>query len=488
MTQKLVEKQEQTVAEEAKEARDRSFTVSDISTDAVTVNMTETVMRAQAELIQDGDEEKKVMDFSEEENTATHTLPLEERIYEKFKASPWDQLQQAMAEDDTQQQFDTQQFSAWDILSMIRTLPPVDGGSFTIAGSFPSVPEPVTEQHETVMPTVETAEDRPFSGGPRLGLRHATEDITYERVEQESYETNEPFTEPVEPDQVDVSTMSVNLPDIEAIDEETGGAVMYNVEEEGENPLLRIVRGDGQLSEERRENVAVATYDSEEREDQTDGRAAMYIDETLAENGSVKDAMLDLVDRGELDATIVRQPFYSTEEFEDADGETYEAGWQDGFHGAVQLEGMQIDMTEFSYGDDPDDLDLAMNDIASTDVDEDMYIDFRASEKYTCGAVEEDAEHREAWKERYDLSDDQMSRFESETERGVFGAMMEAVQDDRYGFEGASLDLSMYDDARDVFLEQTGVAPEHVLDNAVYDVEDDGFTTDSATAPGQAYA
>jgi len=224
-----------------------------------------------------------------------------------------------------------------------------------------------------------------------------------------------------------------------------------------------MLSADGEITAvDARNRVTVAEYDPATTEDGLHARAVYQVDDELAAgNDTVKDTLLDLVDRGELDATIVKQPFYLDESFDGG----YDAGWRR-FEGVVQLEGMEIDMTEFSYGSDPDNLELAQNGIAEATIDEGAYIDFKASEQYTCGTVDNDTAHREAWEDRYGAFD----RFDSDTERGVYAAMLDGAT-----FDGNPLDLSLYEEARDAYIDAAGVAPEQVIDNVVY--EPDTFDT-----------
>lgn len=424
-------KQKETVLEESREKTSIDATISNISDEGITVDVTKDMLRAEATLIHENGEEKKVMDFSEDTETKTHTLSLEDTAYEQFKASPWEVLQT---------QFDDQvtvtpvQRSAWDFVQHLRLgHPQLTAVQHDIIPHI-TQPQSANEQTHHISTTRPEAVFRRETASTPI---HDT--VDYEAVTLTTYEVDEFVPDTSVP--ADVASEPVGYTDT-AIATET-------LLEPGTQPLQH------DQEQAHHDVLSLGTYEDGDVE----ARLTYQVSETVEEGTTVKDTLLDLVEQGDLDATIVKQPFYSPESFENADGEEIDAGWQDGFYGVVQMEDMPMDMTEFSYGDDPDNMQLAMDDIDSIELDGGEYIDFESSEAYTCGVAEEQDAHRDAWESAYGEFD----RFGSVTERGVYAAMM-----DGRTFEGAPLDLSLFEDARDAYIENAGLLPEETLDNVVY--------------------
>ncbi len=434
--------------------------ITAVEDDRISVNLTKDVLTAEATLIQENGEERKEMAFSEEEVEQSHTVQLERSTYARFRATPWELLQNELLQDDREQitQEDavhTPVMSAWDIISTVHKCqqPALDS---TMIRHTVAVPAEDTFQQSVDAPEPETspltvtdtsADHISPRGRSAVSWDYEIPDRpeqTYEyRNVQRTEDAPVPTIDMTEPYQTAEGTIEASTA---PADEELLDALF---------PDTRPYEGSPEADFDSRDRILVDVIESE------DGGIAhlrYQVDSEVTGEGTVKDTLLELVESGELDATIVQQPFYSPESF-DLDGEHVDAGWQDGFYGVVQMEGMSIDMTEFSYGASPGNLELAQDDINSVELEDGEYVDFEASEKYTCGVARDQKEHREAWTERYGEFD----RFDSVTERGVYASLIEG-----YEFEGSTLDLTLYEDARTAYIEHRGVAPEQQIDNVTY--------------------
>jgi len=173
----------------------------------------------------------------------------------------------------------------------------------------------------------------------------------------------------------------------------------------------------------------------------------------VQEEGTVVETLLDLADRGAVEATVVEQPFYAPGDYEKGE-ESVAAGWSSG-DWFVQLEDLDVMETEFLTGDDA--LTLAADGIDAETVGYGDRVVFEQSDDYSCGGLEPDEEMRAAWADRYRWFDDGL-------ERAVYAALAEG-----HAFRGAPFDLADgMEDVREAYMADFGERPEAVVDNVVY--------------------
>lgn len=436
MKQELVQKEANELGTETKEKRELTASVRKIGEDGVTVDLTTDIMRAEATLVQNGDQEERILDFSEEQETSSHTIPFEDSVYKDVVQADYWQLVEELREEEASVVAERPQLTGWELLSLMWR--PVN--AILLAPTDTQYELPGTSQGSGGRLS-HTIQDKRIDG--RRFFHMAP--VSWRR--QDEFEYVHPEAGNYDPE-LDTQEPAAHLYPSAPLDT----AATYTEEHE---PVPATDPVPLEPDQSRMDETAVHRLEyGTDLEEQSETRLTYRVDEDLAEQDTVKNTLLELVERGDVEATIVKQPFYSPEAFGD-DGEYHDAGWQDGFYGVVQLEGMDMDMTEFSVNGE-----LAMDGIDSIAVDEGDHITFESSEEYTCGVAQNQEEHEAAWQDRYGID---MNTFDSVTERGVYAAMMEG-----YAFEGAPLDLSLYENAREVYVENVGRAPENVLDNVVY--------------------
>lgn len=368
----------------------------DIIDDRVTVDLEQVTMIATAS--REG--ETRTLELDEETDTAVFTLPALD--------------EQAAASD----------VSAWDVLTDILAVPAVAPDHL---GTGPALPDPVPIRPRSTASVMDHIRVESGGSSPAVMRRRLGAAREYEVIKFAEWD---------------------GLIDLEDDSEHNLGGVYRPPAAIG--PSVQI-RGTSDLRP--------AAADDAEREPAvtvTDDMVRYTVDVQLAaDDATVMDTILSLVDADELDATLVEQPYYSPESF-DISGEDREAGWQSGYW-FVQLEDFDVHMTEFSYGADTP--ELAMDGIDEITVSAGDQVVFEEAEMYGCGGYDVSEEMRQAWEEKYRWFDD-------DTERAVYAALAEGNE-----FVGTSLDMhdAGLDAVRDAYIEDFGVAPENVFDSVVYD-------------------
>lgn len=415
----LAETDEAATAQQERKDRTR-FEAAITDPDKLTVELTRRTETLTAEKIRENGETRTVIDLDEDTDTTTFTLSTPDDVYRAVLPDPWEVLAEALAPTTAAIPAD------WDV---------------------PRAPQPPTDpvQVEASDP-VQTVE-RPFHQNPfrPTPAEEKTETRTGEHIEE--YRPELVATHSLEPASRPpyAHTSVLEEPDgaTPTISPDRAQPMFDRLEQEAE-------RQDGLLATIRRENVLKAVYDPEENENGT-SRRLLY---AVEEEATVRETLLDLVERGIVNATITRQPFYSPEPFE-KDGQIVE-GWTDAY-AVVALDGMPIQMTEFSYGSDT--LELAEDDIASVTVEPGDMVDFAAAEVYTCGTDQETtAASRAAWEDH-----DTYRWFDDDWKRSIYAALAAG-----YRFEGSPLDLSHAPQVREAYIDAFNHAPEDALDNVVY--------------------
>lgn len=428
MQQELVQDRE-TVTERTRQKDRVDFEARITDTEQLEVEFTRRTETLTAEEVRDSGETRTVIDLDEDEQTTTFHIPAPREIYAHVLSGPWEVLAEALEHGDMS-------------LPARWTAPrpgvpaPDETGSVRAVGRDPEdIPRPFDPGTPHGSPAPTTEEEH--RGTPHqvdeyrpelVAVRPATERRPREVGTGSGLPEPEGRVHPA----VDVH------PPVGPGHESSDGLEAYARDQGGLEAMVR------------EENVLKAFYDPEENENGTAHRL-LY---TVEEEQTVRETLLDLVDRGLIDATITRQPFYSPEPFM-KDGEIVE-GWTDAY-AVVALEGMPIQMTEFSYG--AGELELAEDDIASVTVEPGEVVDFAAAQVYTCGTDgRTTAASRDAWEAhpRYEWFDD-------DWERSVYAALA-----DGHAFEGRPLDLSHAPRVRDAYMDAFGVAPEDVFDNVTY--------------------
>lgn len=419
MQQELITEHAEAPAEAATRKDRTTFEAAITDADRLTIELTRRTETLSAERVREDGETRTVIDLDEAEETTTFTIPSPDTVYAHVLPGPWDVLAEALAPRTTVLP------AAWE--PAIPETPPMSTGP---------------------LPPPALGGDRPFH---RMSTRSRprTDDLdtrTVQRREEYRPRLATPRTLDAAPAH----------PDSEPpVQEALGGQMLADAAPAPARPEASRLEEeawaqDGLLAMVWTGNVVKAFYDPEENENGTSQRLLYTVDA----GGTVKDTLLDLVDSGIIEATITRQPFYSPQPFE-KDGELVQ-GWTDAY-AVVALDGMPIQMTEFSYGSDI--LHLAEDDIASVDVSPGDIVDFAAAEVYTCGTDRETTTAaQEAWENH-----DRYTWFDDDWERSIYAALA-----DGYTFEGSPLDLSHAPRVREAYLEAFGEAPEDVFDNVVY--------------------
>lgn len=422
MQQELVRERE-AVTERSQRQERVDFEAQFTDTERVAVELTRRTETLTAEEVREDGDTRTVIDLDEEEQTTTFEIPSPQEVYRHILPSPWERLAGILLTNETPLPDD------W-------TVPTPD---------LPADEERGTAHEDPILTIM-----RPFrSPALQQERRTVTETARHraaERIEEYRPElVQNRIDAPLPPDDGYAPGLAVVRPPHE---EEL---LQRSPPEDAPRTLEMYAREqDGLVAMLREDDVLQAFYGPEENENGTTHRLLYRVEE----EATVKDTLLDLVDRGIIDATITRQPFYSPEPFV-KDGELVE-GWTEAY-AVVAMEGMPIQMTEFSYG--RGDLDLAEDDIASVEVGPGDVVDFAAAHIYTCGTdTETVTAARSAWEEH-----DTYGWFEDDWERSVYAALAEG-----HAFEGSPLDLSHAPRVRDAYMDAFGVAPEDVFDNVTY--------------------
>ncbi len=356
--QQLVEKQQQeqqqkeTLREETR--RKESFSGADISTVAdnrIDVTLTKRVMTAEATLIKDGDDEQKVMNFDEEEVEQTHTLPLEDAIYEQFKASPWTVLADMVEHADVQT--DTWEPSPWNRLRHLNL-------------SLTDIAVP--EQTPTITPTVPVQAPDTNTAQPVLPDPVEYDTLALEPVAESYYEMDaEDDTAPYKQDgldtadideyheldeelaeyDIDILLLEQNADgeylahveteegqELTVLDEDTVTDLLYDADTDAEQDAQETAYEDTSQDSTDTQSLDYRVYDPDATEHGLEEEISYTVTEDSA--GNAAEVLESLFEETDLSGSVETMTYQDTED----DFETKEAYW-------AEIDGMDMYRTEF---------------------------------------------------------------------------------------------------------------------------------------------
>lgn len=316
MEQQLVQPEPATTHTETREKHDFSADIASVSGDGVTVNVARTTLTADATLIQENGEERKVFDFNEETQEAQHTVLLEDTIYEKFRASAWDIVQEIIGEADTSVRA-VSDISAWGLVQQLRAnLPFPATVSQDILPTVESVEHASSRSTPIELPVYDiTDAERPPRSSPRLdtpyermmnqGLENGPQQL-YDRYEEYSRSINAPLPGTVETVLESVPYSADTATDLDA--------ATHDDLNEPLTPARRQVH-----------IVERTTY--EETEDDEHGLHAQLSYTATSDNyGSAADVLQRLFTEAGIAGTVEDISYTASEAFVDENGKEWDVG------------------------------------------------------------------------------------------------------------------------------------------------------------------
>jgi hypothetical protein len=399
MSQQLLQRTEQDqqtdgttdeIAQEQKEETGLSATVDTVTDDGVTVDLTKTVMRAEARIVHENGEERKELNFDEEEEQQTHTIQSLDSLYEQFKQSPWTLLQDALADTTVDVTAETQSLSPWSFITQLTrpqidvtpelaniTLPQAgtaDTSTIRSAAIDGSVTyTPFMMQHQEHSYTLQVSPDEPAYTPDTVVTDRGTQDLagmsdTDMLAGEQLVPANVP-TEPGDYTELDDRT-DVILPDIDALHtdavaaQQTDAGIQYTVDTVDE------------LADDADSTVPsliTAEYDPDETEYGLKTQISYTVSPEMS--GNAAESIEQMFEQTELDGTVKKMTYQDTED----NYTTKESYW-------AEIDGMDMMQTEFFINGELADDSLDAYELAPGDtvtfVEADLF-DNNSSEPYT---------------------------------------------------------------------------------------------------------